>query len=278
MAQILSMKEENFWKLGFQQHNGNWFKDRGADILAVAHLDSVQPFTHVKFLKLRNQTRVYCPTLDDRLGAYMIIHELADLPYDILLTTNEEKCMSTAAQFIPPRQYNWMFEFDRGGFDVVMYNYGSIEMEKLLEAENFEVGFGSYTDICELYNLNCKGFNFGVGYYDYHSRNAYANLTGLAIQAKKFRSFFEKHKDTHFPHDNTELYEETSVCHICSYENYTDEMLFFLTYPSQREVCVCEKCAYQLDLYMDDDFVDESIITELINNHNKKEVSRWLTY
>ena len=158
-------------KYGLKRNKGPyWFKDNNSKILAVAHLDSVQEWTHCKFLG----DRVYSPTLDDRLGVWVILEGLKGLTFDILLTTNEEMCASTAADFKTKRQYNWIFEFDRSGTDVVMYDYESKEMEELLAENKFRLGVGSYTDICEIEHLNCKGFNFGAAYYDYHNQYAYA--------------------------------------------------------------------------------------------------------
>ncbi len=50
---------------------------------------------------------------------------------DVLLTTGEEMGQSSAAYFDPgEKKYNWMFQFDRGGTDVVTYDYGDKSLYK----------------------------------------------------------------------------------------------------------------------------------------------------
>lgn len=178
----------------------NLFWDRGSKILAVAHLDSVSKCTHAIEVKFPHKWIFYSPVLDDRLGAYMLLEELFDLPYDILLTTDEEKGNSSARDFVTDKQYNWIFEFDRKGTDVVLYSYEDAKTRKLLTDSNFIVGNGSVSDISYMTKLGCKAFNFGVCYYDYHSLDGYANLDELTRQTKKFREFFALHSETFLEH------------------------------------------------------------------------------
>lgn len=188
-----------------------WFKDNGADILAVAHLDSRQPFLHFDIARLKPDTLIFCPTLDDRLGAYVILDWLpkAGIKVDILLTENEEKGISTAGEFQFPKdkQYKWMFSFDRAGTDVVMYNYRNAIYEAMLEKHGWKVGYGSYSCIADLEDLGCKGFNFGVGYYNYHSQYAAASRNDLIQSLRKFVSFFGEYGNTEMPHEiNTSVF------------------------------------------------------------------------
>lgn len=179
-----------------------WFKDNGANILLVAHLDSCQPFTHFSLAKLKPDTRIFCPTLDDRLGAYVILDYLgkAKVKYDILLTDNEEKRQSTARDFNFPhkRQYNWMAMFDRSGKDVVMYQYENTIAKAALTKHGFTVGKGSYSCIVELDDLGCQGFNFGIGYHDYHTTYAYASRNEIMETLNKFLRFYKEYKNVHF--------------------------------------------------------------------------------
>jgi len=170
--------------------------DNGSNILAVAHLDWVM----WRKPKIKNNT-VYCPQLDDRLGVWTI---LDILPYlginvDVLLTDSEECGQSTAQYFESPKEYNWMFQFDRAGTDVVMYEYETTEHEKRLTDVGFKVGFGSYSDICKLNHLKITGFNFGVGYHCQHTESCYANLKETASCVKLFQKFYNKHKDEVYP-------------------------------------------------------------------------------
>ena len=154
-----------------------FFKDNGSDILAVFHadyVDSVKP-SHFTPANLSHDTIYFCPTLDDRAGAYVILHLLPELGinYDILITTGEESLESSAQYFTPPegKKYNWMFSFDRAGTDVVMYQYFSHDCEKLLRRNAWMCGEGTYSDIRDLDSLKCKVSTFGVGYHDQHTMN-----------------------------------------------------------------------------------------------------------
>ena len=219
---------------GLSQFKGPyWFKNNNSKILAVAHLDSVQPWTHCHFI----DDRVYCPTLDDRLGAWVILEGLSDLSYDILLTTNEEMCNSTAQFFKTDKEYNWIFQFDRSGRDVVMYDYETPELRKKLVDVGFKVGFGSYTDICEIEHLNCKGFNFGTGYYDYHSNYAYAKIPELLESMYRFRAFYAKYSEIKFPHTSTEhLYHG-------NFSNLNNILL-----SKHSDTVICDSCESEVDI------------------------------
>jgi hypothetical protein len=180
-----------------------YYKDNGSDILAVAHLDSVQDgrFCDVVETK-RGQKIAFSPTLDDRLGAYVICELLPKLGIktDILLTVGEESANSSAELFDTEKDYKWIFSFDREGTDVVMYGYKSQDMENLLKQCGFEVSSGSFSDICFLEHLGCKGFNFGVGYRNYHSKRAFVFLDDTFEMVARFMRFHDLNKDTHLKH------------------------------------------------------------------------------
>jgi hypothetical protein len=179
------------------------FIDNGADVLAVAHLDTVQPATHFERLVLPHRNLVFSPTLDDRLGLYVILDLLPGLignRYDILLTTDEERGSSSAMYFTTGKRYNWMFEFDRRGNDAALYQYGYSEAARLLyETYKLPVSRGSYTDICELQHLGCFGMNIGVGYANAHSLDACADMDVLKSMVSVFVRFFNDNHTTHFP-------------------------------------------------------------------------------
>src|ERR1700754_3651831 len=89
------------------------YKDNGAKILAVAHLDTVQSvdanWTFDSAVLGSNQAKqeyIWNAQLDDRLGVYTILDLLpsilGDDAYDILLTTDEESGATTAEWFDPP--------------------------------------------------------------------------------------------------------------------------------------------------------------------------------
>ena len=175
------------------------YLDRGANVLAVAHLDTAlecQSF---------NMTRdvVYSPALDDRLGAYAItsLFPRQGVVMDVLLTEGEETMESTAQFFEPKKQYNWIVSFDRAGTDVVMYQYKDKEMEKLLQTYDLgPAGLGSFSDICWLDHLGCKAFNIGIGYDGQHSLLCHANLKDTRAQLWKFGKMWQSLKDILLPH------------------------------------------------------------------------------
>lgn len=201
----MPIKYFNFpgWKKYQTPHGVYYHLDRGSKVLAMAHLDTVQekrPFVYD--VKEDGTEVLYSPQLDDRLGAWAILDPLYYLGFDILLTEGEEVGQSTAYWFKESfdRRYNWMFEFDRKGTDVVMYQYHSPRMKNLLESFDFEVGHGSCSDISYLEKLECKGFNFGIGYHNNHSMQAYAIMKDTMSMINKFKIFYRELKDVKLWH------------------------------------------------------------------------------
>lgn len=221
-------RENNFSKYGFKRYKTKnnrfyWFKDNGADILAVAHLDSIQKPSHFKYVKVDNdETFIFSPVLDDRLGVYVITDYLIKegLKYDILLTTDEEKGQTTAQFFETTKQYKWGFSFDRTGDDVVLYKYDTPIFSNAITDVGFTIGYGSYSDISELDFLGCSFLNIGVGYYDYHSKKAFARTSDLLSQMDKFIKFYNLNKDTIFDYTKTTIQNNYSNYIGGNYSNY----------------------------------------------------------
>src|SRR5262249_11083801 len=178
------------------------FRDRESMALAIAHLDTVVDSDHFDLDQVDGRTRIRNAQLDDRLGAYIILDLLPTLgiQFDVLLTEGEEVGRSTAKYFMPPRQYNWMFSFDRGGIDVVMYQYDDESMRQILQNTGFTVGKGTGSDIKYLEHLGCKGFNFGCAYYDRHRVEAYAIAEETLVMVGRFSEFYSKYGMTAFRH------------------------------------------------------------------------------
>lgn len=195
-----------------------YFRAAGTDgheqskILAVAHLDTVagaNPHARrAQFLETEGGMVVYSRALDDRLGAYIILDLLPKLGihFDVLLTVGEETGRSTAQFFDMPggmkgsERYNWMIEFDRGGTDVVLYQYDDAETAALVEDTGAVVEEGIFSDISYLEHLGIKGFNWGVGYQDYHGPRAHAWLDDTFEMLAFFLAFHETNKDVALPH------------------------------------------------------------------------------
>lgn len=173
------------------------FKDNGCKVLGVAHLDTVLNTNHFHKIDVNGDPIVINAQLDDRLGAYALIHLLPSLgiQFDLLLTEGEESGRSTAAHFKAPHDYNWMFSFDRHGDDVVLYQYDSKDINAALESSKFRIGKGSFSDIAFLDHLGVKGFNVGTGYEGEHTDMSYANMTTFKSQVSKFYKFYNQNKD-----------------------------------------------------------------------------------
>jgi hypothetical protein len=181
------------------------FRDNGSSVLAVAHLDTVGDHWErtARFVETEDGPVIFSRALDDRLGAYVILDLLPALgiTYDILLTVGEESGRSTASFFEPDKEYDWVIEFDRGGTDVVMYEYEDRETEELVKATGAKVGVGSFSDICYLEHLGVKAFNWGVGYQQYHGPRAHAFLWDTFSMVAKYLTFHDDNAGTVLPHE-----------------------------------------------------------------------------
>jgi hypothetical protein len=179
--------------------------DRGSNILAVAHLDTVvRPDQRTaRFIHTDAGEVVYSGALDDRLGAYIILDLLPELGItcDILLTTGEESGQSTAQFFQPSKDYDWLIEFDRGGTDVVLYQYDDMDTAALVEESGAIVGTGIFSDICYLDHLGVKGFNWGTGYRDYHSVRSHAYLDDTFDMVASFERFYHANVGVRLDHE-----------------------------------------------------------------------------
>ncbi len=177
------------------------YQDNGSPVLAVAHLDSVQDKRRFFLNNNRDNPIAWAPTLDDRLGAYVIAELLPALGIkpDLLLTSGEESMNSSAEMFTTDKSYNWMVSFDRGGTDVVMYDYDTDAHRALVRAAGAPVGHGSYSDIASLTHLGCAGFNWGVAYRDYHTKQAFVPLNELFLSVARFVRFWQANADTPLP-------------------------------------------------------------------------------
>lgn len=201
----MSAKFEDFAKLpnaqvfGEDDSNHYIYIDNGCDILGVAHIDSVQKFNGI----LITDEFIRCNTVDDRIGVYMLLYGLPSIGVscDILLTDNEESGMSTAQFFETPKQYNWMFQFDRGYDDVVTYQFDDRKMEDELASAGFKVNYGIFSDICYLDHLGCCGFNVGCGMRKYHSKHAYVDIDALLSMTVMFRRFWSINQDCFFEYE-----------------------------------------------------------------------------
>lgn len=202
------------------------FRDNGGRVLAVAHLDTVVgPAGRVpRFVQSPSGPLIRSGALDDRLGAYVILHLLPRLGItcDWLLTVGEESGASTAKHFQAPKDYDWIIEFDRAGTDVVMYQYEDDASREAVQEAGAEMGLGSFSDIAYLEHLGVKAFNWGVGYRgDYHSPEGYAFLEDTFRMVGKYLRFHEANAGT-------------AMLHESGYDRYSDA--------AQSDWLDCESC------------------------------------
>jgi hypothetical protein len=195
-----------------QRAPNDWFafKDNGSEILAVAHLDTVSEADErrANFVYTEAGSVVFSRALDDRLGAYTILELLPKLglTFDILLTVGEEQGQSTAAFFEAPKKYKWIIEFDRGGTDVVLYQYENEDMRSRVKASGARVGVGSYSDVSYMSHVGAKGINWGVGYRDYHGPRAHAYIEDYVEMIAYFLEFHRTNQGVALPHDVKDEY------------------------------------------------------------------------
>lgn len=194
-----------------------FFQDNGADILAVAHLDTVSPDwgRRTRFAHTEDGLVVHSRALDDRLGAYIILDLLPKLgiKHDILLTLGEEDGQSTGEFFTTEKDYNWMIEFDRGGTDVVLYEYEDDDLVSLVKETGARVGVGAFSDISYMEHLEIKGLNWGVGYQDYHGPRAHAYLEDTFEMVSYYLDFHETNAEEYLPHQ----YDERAAWYLRGY-------------------------------------------------------------
>jgi hypothetical protein len=169
-----------------------YYKDNGSPILAIAHLDHVWPDASCHVVDTAGGLLALSGALDDRLGVYVILELLPKLEIncDWLLTTDEEVGLTTAADFSFDKRYNWMISFDKGGGDVVMYQYDSPELRRAVRAAGGTPAKGSYSDICALSHLKCAGLNWGVGFDNYHGPRSHVWLRDTFALVAQFICFY----------------------------------------------------------------------------------------
>jgi hypothetical protein len=165
------------------------FVDNGKSILGVAHLDGTMPaeFFYIGCESQRpGDILVRSPFVDDRLGAYTILHliQQVGVECDLLFSVGEEIGQPTSQDFAVPkgRVYKWMFMFDRMGTDAVHYQYTNHDWLTALETHFEDVQVGMFSDIAYMDHVGCQGVNIGTGYHQYTTYQAWASLSQLESQ------------------------------------------------------------------------------------------------
>jgi len=213
--------------------------DNGGSVLAVAHLDTVSSANP----KWVGDYRIQTPDLDDRLGVWVLLDLLPSLGvkgYDVLLCDSEEVGNSTAQYFPQTDSYNWLFEFDRAGMDVVTYQYGDSHWDGTLASYGFDVSYGAFSDISYLEHLGVKAVNVGVGYHQQHTSKCHADLRLTVANAMRFVEFYNDNRHTIFPHNveyqktTIDWYDDEYFCPWC-YSKCTVDEVFDDACPTCRQ-------------------------------------------
>jgi len=245
------------------------FIDNGADILAVAHLDTVNEGTHFKPVEGLGEHRltIFSNRCDDRLGAYILFDVLPQfgLNYDILLCDDEEIGKSTAKQFKTEKKYNWIFEIDRRMDDCVTYGYSSVKWDDHLN-KYFTIGRGSVSDISYLEDLGCKAFNLGAGYENEHDETfACFHPDITASQVGKLIQFYYENRFTFFPHEK-KVYTPPATTYRY-WNNWGDDRSDIIPAPKVPEYK--SPLPFPADSYMDVELYPNRIPTECKYCHLK---------
>lgn len=186
--------------------NYYYYRDHGSNILAVAHLDTVvaDDKRRVAYHDTEDGLVIQSGCLDDRLGAYIILELLPSigLQFDVLLTVGEESGCSTASGFVVPdgKEYDWIIEFDRGGMDVVTYEYEDDLLVERVESVGAIHAPGIFSDISYMEHVGVKAMNWGVAYHDYHGPNGYAYIDETLAMVDLFVDFHTLYGQVHMPH------------------------------------------------------------------------------
>jgi len=192
-----------------EDHYALYTHPEGDGTLAVAHMDSVQGAEWVSpIINHPSGDIFFFPQADDRMGVYTVTELLPKMGIksDILLTDNEERGQTTAADFIrdlpntTDHKWNWMYSFDRTGHDVAMYSYMNSECDRDLKAVGMESAHGSFSCIKAMDSLGIKGYNWGTAYHNYHGEWAYVRLAEYLDNVAKFTIFHQQHHAMKRPH------------------------------------------------------------------------------
>lgn len=232
------------------ERGGLIFIDRGAPILGIAHLDyvcQVEPYFIAG--KAMNTRMVLSPALDNRLGAYLLIHVMhrLNIVCDILLTDGEETGQSTGQFFhklYPDKKYNWMFQFDRLGDDIVTYQYKGKEWEDAIKlATARKVTHGMSSDICKMDDVGCNGMNIGIGYQEYHG--PYSRVLWRDVNSGIYSLFHMNRlwRDTSFPYTKPVYEYKGNGRSATSYGHYNEDGTYVWT-PADPKVKKCQVCRY----------------------------------
>lgn len=179
-------------------------------VLLVAHMDTVH--------KDAVQQVIYEGNIisspqgiggDDRCGIAMILEILKTYNCSVLFTEDEEIGCVGATKFVKeyekgnidmPR-INYIIELDRkGSTDAVFYQCDNPDFtDFILQDEEWELEYGSYTDIVEISPiLGVAAVNFSCGYYNAHTTKEYVNLDEMEASVEKVKKLLARTTDNDY--------------------------------------------------------------------------------
>ena len=156
------------------------------NILLVAHADTVLPpaYRGIKG-KVLSGTGI-----DDRLGCWLAYQLFVKIGCSVAITDKEEVCQSTLSLLLDDEidAYNILIGLDRGGEDVVTYGMAPGSLIVSLRSVGFKLAQGSFSDICFAAGATAA-FNVGIGYFNAHGKQSYANMAIMARQVERLKDW-----------------------------------------------------------------------------------------
>jgi hypothetical protein len=170
-------------------------------VLLVAHMDTVHKESVKQIVYSDGGDKVSSPQGiggDDRTGVYMIMQIVKTYNCSVLFTEDEEIGCIGASKFVKAlrkkeieiAKVNYMIELDRkGANDAVFYECDNPEFERfILQDDDWELKYGSYTDIVELEpEIGVAGVNFSCGYYKPHTTDEYVVMNEMKANIDKVK-------------------------------------------------------------------------------------------
>ena len=157
-------------------------------VMLTAHIDTVQDKRGAKVIFVNKNKKdgkhylwsPYGIGGDDRCGIYAIF-EIVSQGYrpTLLFCDKEESGGDGSIEFA--KVYNGIcnpnciLELDRkGNNELVFYEEDNEEWQEfLIDLTGWEKSTGSFSDICNLYDLGCASVNLSIGYYNQHTKDEY---------------------------------------------------------------------------------------------------------
>ena len=156
------------------------------NIMLTAHIDTVQGPKGAGVIYTQEEKKKhymwspYGIGGDDRCGVYAIFKIISKGYCPTILFCDKEENGGVgsdefAKDYKDKLNLNCILELDRkGNNDLVFYEEDNKEWQDfLIKLTGWEKADGSFSDICNLYDLKCASVNLSMGYYKQHTKNEY---------------------------------------------------------------------------------------------------------